>query len=984
MTNDYKSFIEVQFPVSKISKESYKERKAGSNQTLTGVGKWWGRKPLILVRASILGLLMPSSDDFQKDREIFLKLLTMDNDSLEKRKDKNISTKEIYENLTTSEKLKYFRSMEVGEPLKYKYKSVIKAEDKLNIQKLIFSRFSYDKKLEFSVRPEGAPLIKDDVWKEVNDHLGTNSADFQELIKELGRRRFGKKPLVGDAFCGGGSIPFESGRSGCDVYGSDLNPIAGLLTWSDLNILSLPNKEIQEIKDFKDKVYDSVVKQIEEWGIEENEKGWRAKYYLYCTETICPECGVNVPLCPNWIISDGFKVVAELKYNEQNNNFDILIKSNVSKEELKKAKENSTIKDGSLYCPHCKKSTSIISLRKDKKNTDGNTDFGLRLWNKSEFIPQKQDIYKERLYCIKYMDKFEGKTWEDVMKKPSPATDACYGNIHYCTPTAEDICREIKTIELLSEKFQEWQEKGYIPSNEIDEGYNTTQVIRERGWKFWHQLFNPRQLLTLGLFMESTDKLSKTQNESVVGLLGINKCADWNSKLSIWNTARDVAQATYTNQALNTLYNYPSRTLCSLYPTWSFVINKQDITSQRIIELKDASKIDATCDIWITDPPYADAVNYHELTEFFLAWDKKMLLKTFPDWYGDSKRALAVRGVGQTFNNNMIEIYKNLASHMPDNGMQIVMFTHQDVKVWAELTMILWSAGLRVVSAWNIATETESGGLKNGNYVKGTVLLVLKKQLSNETAFQDDLYPEIKEEVKRQIDSMRTIDKGDETNFTDADYLLASYASSLKVLTTYKQIEGIDIQYELSKSRNSKDVSPIEEIINKSIKIAYDYLIPAGFDNYQWKLLTSEERFYIKGLEVEKNKGYQLGSYQELARGYGVNVYKDLLENTKANNVRFKTPMEFKNTNLQNSNFGITLTRNVIMAIYQSVKAEDTIEGKNWLKTVLDSMYWKQRSSIIEILNYFSRFEAVEHMEHWHKSSEYAKLLKEVIKNDGV
>ena len=54
MTTDFnKSFIEVQFPVSKISKESYKERKAGQSQTLTGLGKWWGRKPLILVRATI-------------------------------------------------------------------------------------------------------------------------------------------------------------------------------------------------------------------------------------------------------------------------------------------------------------------------------------------------------------------------------------------------------------------------------------------------------------------------------------------------------------------------------------------------------------------------------------------------------------------------------------------------------------------------------------------------------------------------------------------------------------------------------------------------------------------------------------------------------------------------------------------------------------------------------------------------------------------
>ena len=71
----FDSFIEAQFPVSKISKESYKERMANNGQTLTGLGKWWGRKPLILVRATILGLLMPQSNDPVRDREIFLKIL---------------------------------------------------------------------------------------------------------------------------------------------------------------------------------------------------------------------------------------------------------------------------------------------------------------------------------------------------------------------------------------------------------------------------------------------------------------------------------------------------------------------------------------------------------------------------------------------------------------------------------------------------------------------------------------------------------------------------------------------------------------------------------------------------------------------------------------------------------------------------------------------------------------------------------------------
>ena len=102
------SFIEVQFPVSKISKESYKERKAGQSQTLTGLGKWWGRKPLILVRSTILGLLMPSTDNPTKDRDIFLKILMMDSEGVWNRKNKPMKDETIIENLTLKELKEYF------------------------------------------------------------------------------------------------------------------------------------------------------------------------------------------------------------------------------------------------------------------------------------------------------------------------------------------------------------------------------------------------------------------------------------------------------------------------------------------------------------------------------------------------------------------------------------------------------------------------------------------------------------------------------------------------------------------------------------------------------------------------------------------------------------------------------------------------------------------------------------------------------------
>src|SRR5437763_12148918 len=73
------SFIEVQFPVGRLSAEAYKERKAVGGQTLTALGSYWkGRKPLILCRAAVLGCLLPATDNPAKDLDIFLKLMGMD------------------------------------------------------------------------------------------------------------------------------------------------------------------------------------------------------------------------------------------------------------------------------------------------------------------------------------------------------------------------------------------------------------------------------------------------------------------------------------------------------------------------------------------------------------------------------------------------------------------------------------------------------------------------------------------------------------------------------------------------------------------------------------------------------------------------------------------------------------------------------------------------------------------------------------------
>ena len=72
-------------------------------------------------------------------------------------------------------------------------------------------------------------------------------------------------------------------------------------------------------------------------------------------------------------------------------------------------------------------------------------------------MPRESDVSQERLYCIKYMDKFESKSWEEVMKKPTPDTDSCFGNVYYVSPTKEGLLREEKVISLIKENLCEWK-----------------------------------------------------------------------------------------------------------------------------------------------------------------------------------------------------------------------------------------------------------------------------------------------------------------------------------------------------------------------------------------------------------------------------------------------------------------------------------------------------------------------------------------------
>jgi putative DNA methylase len=1001
------AFIETQFPIARLSAEAYKERKAVAGQTLNGVGKWWGRKPLILCRAAIIGMLMPASSDAKRDREIFLKILTMDDEGTWHRQTGDIPVAAWRAAASPEIQLEYFTArgfqsgmsdeekdevrQRIWDELDEEQRAALDAERRRPVvDRAVFDAMTYAYRIEHCDRPENVTGPRPEAWAEINAHLGTNAYSLPQLVEELGQRAFGHKPRVGDSFCGGGSIPFEAARIGCEAFGSDLNPVAALLTWASLNLLDRSPDEVNQLRGLQADAIARVDETLKRWGIEHNESGERADAYLYCVEVKPEGSNYYIPVAPVWTVADRFRVITRWRRDESSDHLlpEVVQVSPEEYAEYKKGK-GATFLDGRVVDPFDpSRSWSIEALRGPE---------GLRRWTNEDVVPRPDDVLQERLYCIRWVKTVRERGKPKIVRR-------------YAAPDAADVEREAKVLDLLRERFAAWQREGFIPSKSIPEdGDKTDEPIRTRGWTHWHHLFTPRQLLLHGLILEQSVEMSGSRLEKVFSLLVIGRLANWNSKLSRWLQSQSGGNGggkdTFFNQALNPLYNFSVRPLSTIHSAAKVSFPQVKQTLHSATELKDARDVQTTCDVWITDPPYADAINYHELTDFFLAWYEKQIISAFPSWIADSRADLAVRGSGEDFRRSMVEIYKNLARHTPDNGMQVVMFTHQDPAVWADLGMILWAAGLKATAAWTISTETSVGGIKSGNYVQGTVCLVLRKRTVEEPGFLDEVYPLVEDEVRRQIDFMQALDEGGEPNFNDADYQLAAYAAALKVLTQYATLDGRDVEHEVFAVRAKGEVSDFQGVIERALGIACNLLVPRGLDAV-WRDLTQVERYYLRGLDIESRGERRQGMYEELARGFGVNDIKPLLKSDKANGARVHTPSGLGNGTLAQTGegggdtsglptrrgrasasgphpFAVSPLRHLLFAVRETAANDSPEPGRQYLRDTFGrDPYWTLRTRFLGLLDWLAALGNAEGMEEWQGDSEAARLLAGRLKND--
>ncbi len=123
-------------------------------------------------------------------------------------------------------------------------------------------------------------------------------------------------PLVVDPFAGGGSIPLEALRLGCDAFASDLNPVACLIQKVLLEDIPRHGPELaDELRKVGQEIKEKAEKELKEFYPDDPD-GAKPIAYLWARTVKCeaPNCGAEIPLMRSFWLCKKPKRKRALKY----------------------------------------------------------------------------------------------------------------------------------------------------------------------------------------------------------------------------------------------------------------------------------------------------------------------------------------------------------------------------------------------------------------------------------------------------------------------------------------------------------------------------------------------------------------------------------------------------------------------------------------------------------------------------------------------
>ncbi len=441
----------------------------------------------------------------------------------------------------------------------------------------------------------------------------------------------GKPPKVLDPFAGGGAIPLEALRLGCETYASDLNPVAVLIEKATLEYPQKYGRKKVELNNFGDKEINPLLEDVKKWGdwvLEEAKKGIGMFYpsepdgsipvgYLWARTVKCqnPSCGAEIPLVrQTWLAKKDNKKIA-YKVIPKGNKIEFEIREG---EAINFDPATGTVSRAKVNCPCCPSGLSDKETRK-------------------QF--QEGKAGQRMVAVVLHQPKRTGKT--------------------YRLATEKDLEIFYEAEGYMEKKCQKsFYEGGFEPiPNEKIPRMSGTFNVPIYGMAKWGELFNSRQKLALIAFVENVRRVyekmlaegvEKEYAKAVASYLalGVDRLASFSTNLCRWKSGTEQNIPIFSGRsALPMVFDYfEVNTVGKISTGWNSCIkaivepfeNIGNILSSATTLQSSAVSLpyhDKFFDAVITDPPYYINVPYADLSDFFYVWLKRMILELYPDLF---------------------------------------------------------------------------------------------------------------------------------------------------------------------------------------------------------------------------------------------------------------------------------------------------------------------------------------------------------------
>ena len=633
-----------------------------------------------------------------------------------------------------------------------------------------------------------------------------NSLDMniiEKAKKEILKAYDGTPPKIFNPFSGGGAIPLEALRLGCEVYANDLNPVAVLI---ERCTLEYPQKYARTNYPSEDE--SKLGKDVSKWAnwVLNETKSEIGKFYpiekdgsiptayIWARTIKCqnPSCNAEIPLMRQFWLAKKKNKKITLKPGFKNNRIIFEIQGQENGISAEFDPNEGTVNKANAKCLVCGMVTDSKTVKKLFCNNE---------------------TY-EKLIAVALKHPKKGKYYRIANENDLEILNEV------------DDLLAIKTINL----SKKWEIEA-IPNEPLppkDSHRAVGSQLPLYNFSSWSDLFNPRQKLVLLTFTENIlnaydqmlkEGLEKDYAKVLISYLALNfdKVLNKVNSFSRWNNISEKTEYLFARQTLAMMWDYSEvNPFSSSAGSWVSYLDyllkainnissiKKPVNQITLSSATDLPYPDNFFDAVFTDPPYYDNIPYSYLSDFFYVWLKRSLGKLYPELFltplTPKKQEIVVYSKVETPYNSGKEFFEDMFQKalneifrvLKYGGISTIVYAHKTTDGWETVINSLLDSGLVVTASWPISTEMKGRLIANKTAsLSSSIYIVARKMEKKELGWFKDVKEEIKNYVPQKLDKLW------EEGISGADFFIAAIGSSIEIFGKYKKImdnEGNNIR----------------------------------------------------------------------------------------------------------------------------------------------------------------------------------------------